>query len=209
MRRQIMNVGGSGARAFSISATAVLLLAMAGGASGQAKKDDSAARMKAIEDRQAIEQLLTGDYPRALDSANWVAYGSLFAKDGELIMQGGATKRTGPAAITEFFTKLPALGGQAAPKEPSACPVPPGTPRTMHVVTNLSLHIDGDTATDQAYWETIATRDCKSVVAGAGHYEDMLKREDGKWRFAKREIFDDLPPRTANPPAAAPAAPKP
>jgi 3-phenylpropionate/cinnamic acid dioxygenase small subunit len=74
--------------------------------------------------------------------------------------------------------------------------VPQGAPRTMHVVTNLSLHIDGDTATDQAYWETIATRDCKSVVAGAGHYEDVLKREDGKWKFAKREIFDDLPPRT-------------
>jgi 3-phenylpropionate/cinnamic acid dioxygenase small subunit len=180
----------------------------ASGLAAQGKKDDAAARMKLIEDRQAIEQLLMGDYPRALDSANWKAYGELFAKDGELIMQGGATRRTGPAAITEFFTKLPAFGGQAAPAEPSACPVPKGTPRTMHVVTNLSLHIDGDTATDQAYWETIATRDCKSVVAGAGHYEDVLKREDGKWRFAKREIFDDLPPRMTNPPAAAPAAPK-
>jgi 3-phenylpropionate/cinnamic acid dioxygenase small subunit len=204
-----MNLGSVGMRTFSISATMILILAMAGGASGQAKKDDAAARMKAIEDRQAIEQLLMGDYPRALDSANWAAYGALFAKDGELVMQGGATKRTGPAAITEFFTKLPAFGGQAAPTTPSACPVPQGTPRTMHVVTNLSLHIDGDTATDQAYWETIATRDCKSVVAGAGHYEDVLKREDGKWKFAKREIFDDLPPRTTPAPAAtAPAAPK-
>jgi 3-phenylpropionate/cinnamic acid dioxygenase small subunit len=204
-----MNLGGVGMRTFSISATVVLILAMAGGAFGQAKKDDAAARMKAIEDRQAIEQLLMGDYPRALDSANWAAYGALFAKDGELVMQGGATKRTGPAAITEFFTKLPAFGGQAAPTTSSACPVPPGTPRTMHVVTNLSLHIDGDTATDQAYWETIATRDCKSVVAGAGHYEDVLKREDGKWKFAKREIFDDLPPRTTAAPAAtAPTEPK-
>jgi hypothetical protein len=70
----------------------------------------------------------------------------------------------------------------------------------LHVVTNLSLHIDGDTATDQAYWETIGTTDCKSVVEGAGHYEDTLKRENGHWRFYSREIFDDLPPR---PPAAA------
>jgi 3-phenylpropionate/cinnamic acid dioxygenase small subunit len=203
-----MNVGGIGARMFWTLATAILMLPTVGSAWGQAKKDDAAARMKTIEDRQAIEQLLMGDYPRALDSANWAAYGALFAKDGELIMQGGATKRTGPAAITEFFTRLPAFGGQAAPTEPSACPVPPGTPRTMHVVTNLSLHIDGDTATDQAYWETIATRDCRSVVAGAGHYEDVLKREDGKWRFVKREIFDDLPPRTTAA-AAAPTAPKP
>jgi hypothetical protein len=179
---------------------AVLIWCTANGAFGQGQQNDAAARMKMIEDRQEIEQLLMGDYPRALDSANWVVYGSFFAHDGELIMQGGATKRTGPAAITEFFTKLPAAGGQAVPTTPSACPVPAGTPRTMHVVTNLSLHIDGDTATDQAYWETIATRDCKSVVAGAGHYEDVLKREDGKWKFAKREIFDDLPPRTTAPP---------
>jgi 3-phenylpropionate/cinnamic acid dioxygenase small subunit len=202
--RQGMKTGSARTQTTRVAAAAMLSLMMAGGAWGQAKKDDPAARMKAIEDRQAIEQLLMGDYPRALDSANWAAYGALFAKDGELVMQGGATRRTGPAAITEFFTKLPALGGQAAPTEPSACPVPPGTPRTMHVVTNLSLHIDGDTATDQAYWETIATRDCKSVVAGAGHYEDVLKREDGKWRFAKREIFDDLPPRTAASPSATP-----
>jgi hypothetical protein len=176
-------------------AAMMIVLCVGSGAVAQGKKDDAAARMKMIEDRQEIEQLLTGDYPRALDSANWVTYGSFFAKDGELVMQGGAIKRTGPAAITEFFTKSPAAGGQAAPAEASPCPVQPGMPRTMHVVTNVSLHIDGDTATDQAYWETIATRDCKSVVAGAGHYEDVLKREDGKWKFAKREIFDDLPPR--------------
>jgi len=173
----------------------MILLCAASATWAQGKKDDVAARVKMIADRQEIEQLLMGDYPRALDSANWVTYGSFFAKDGELIMQGGAIRRTGPAAITEFFTKSPAAGGQAASAEASPCPVQPGTPRTMHVVTNLSLHIDGDTATDQAYWETIATRDCKSVVAGAGHYEDLLKREDGKWKFAKREIFDDLPPR--------------
>jgi 3-phenylpropionate/cinnamic acid dioxygenase small subunit len=162
-----------------------------------------------MEDRQAIEQLLMGDYPRALDSANWAAYGALFAKDGMLIMNGGAIKRTGPEAIQEFFTALPAAGGQAAPATPSACPAAPGTPRTMHVVTNLSVHIDGDTATDQAYWETVVTRDCKSVVAGAGHYEDTLKREDGKWRFATRQIFDDLPPRPTAAAAAAPSTPKP
>lgn len=182
---------------------AIFVLGMAGRAHGQSK-NDAAARMQSIADRQEIEQLLMGDYPRALDSANWVVYGSFFAKDGELIMQGGAIRRTGPAAITEFFTKAPAAGGQAVPTTPSACPVPKGTPRTMHVVTNLSLHVDKDTATDQAYWETIATRDCNSVVAGAGHYEDVLKREDGQWKFAKREIFDDLPPRTTTPAAAAP-----
>jgi ketosteroid isomerase-like protein len=196
----------TGGRTIGLAAITILSLAMTGSAFGQAKGASSAARMQQIEDRQAIEQLLMGDYPRALDANDWKAYAALFAKDGTLIMNGGATKKTGPAAIQEFFStaRFP------APAASATCPAKPGVNRFMHVVTNLSLHIDGDTAMDQAYWETIGTTDCKSVVEGAGHYEDTLKREDGHWRFAKREIFDDLPPRPpAAPAAVAPAAPKP
>jgi hypothetical protein len=167
----------------------------------QNKNSESAsARLQRIEDRQAIEQLLMGDYPRALDSGDWAAYASLFAKDGTLIMGGGTTKRTGPAAIQEYFSSRPAPAS-AASSTPSPCPVPPGGHRSEHVVTNLTLKIDGDSATDQAYWQTILTRDCKSVVAGAGHYEDVLKREDGQWKFFKREIVDDIPPRVTPAPA--------
>jgi uncharacterized protein (TIGR02246 family) len=186
---------------------AMLCAAIVGSAFAQAKGNNSLeARLRQVEDRQAIEQLLMGDYPRALDAFDWKAYAALFTKDGTLIMGGGATKKTGPAAIEEFFTNA----HFPTPPESAACPAKPGSHRFMHVVTNLSLHIDGDTATDQAYWETIGTTDCKSVVEGAGHYEDVLKREDGRWKFFKREIFDDLPPR----PAAqanttpAPSAPK-
>jgi 3-phenylpropionate/cinnamic acid dioxygenase small subunit len=179
---------------------AVLSLMMAGAAFGQAKTESAAARLQKIEDRQAIEQLLMGDYPRALDSNNWAAYAALFAKDGTLIMGGGATKLQGPAAIQQYFGSRPTPGAAAA-AAPSPCPVPAGTNRSEHVVTNLTLQIDGNTATDQAYWQTIVTRECKSVVAGAGHYEDVLKREDGGWMFFKRAIIDDIPPKSA------PAAP--
>jgi 3-phenylpropionate/cinnamic acid dioxygenase small subunit len=157
--------------------------------------DSAAARLQKVEDRQAIEQLLMGDYPRALDGNDWAAYASFFTKDGTLIMGGGATKVTGPAAIKEYFSSRPTPGA-AASAAPSPCPVPPGGHRSEHVVTNLTLQINGDTAIDQAYWQTIVTRDCKSVVAGAGHYEDVLRREDGRWKFSKREIIDDIPPKT-------------
>jgi 3-phenylpropionate/cinnamic acid dioxygenase small subunit len=183
-------------RASRLAIVAAVSFGMIGGAFAQTKSADSvAARLQKIEDRQAIEQLLMGDYPRALDSNDWAAYAALFAKDGTLIMGGGATTRTGPAAIQEYFNSRPAPGA-AAPAAPSPCPVPAGGHRSEHVVTNLTLQLNGDTATDQAYWQTIVTRDCKSVVAGAGHYEDVLKREDGHWKFFKREIVDDIPPRT-------------
>jgi 3-phenylpropionate/cinnamic acid dioxygenase small subunit len=175
---------------------------MMGSAFAQTKSPDSAAaRLQKMEDRQAIEQLLMGDYPRALDSNNWAAYAALFAKDGTLIMNGGATKVTGPAAIQEYFSARPTPGA-AASAAPSPCPVPAGKNRSEHVVTNLTLQLNGDTATDQAYWQTIVTRECKSVVAGAGHYEDVLKREDGQWKFSKREIIDDIPPKTVPAPTS-------
>jgi hypothetical protein len=184
---------------------AMLCALIAGNAFAQAKgKDSLEARLRQVEDRQAIEQLLMGDYPRALDAFNWKAYAALFTKDGTLIMNGGATKKTGPAEIEEYFTNL-MRQFQARAASP-ACPAKPGEPRFMHIVSNLNLHIDGDTATDQAYWQTIGTTDCKSVVEGAGHYEDVLKREDGKWKFFEREISDDLPPR---PPAQVNTAPAP
>jgi len=184
------------------AAIAALSVIAIGGAFGQTKSADSAAaRLQKIEDRQAIEQLLMGDYPRALDSGDWAAYAALFTKDGTLIMGGGATKRTGPAAIQEYFSARP-TPAPAASSAPSPCPVPAGGHRTEHVVNNLTLQINGDMATGQAYWQTIVTRDCKSVVAGAGHYEDVLKREDGRWKFFKREIVDDIPPRTAPAPGA-------
>ena len=181
---------------------AVLSVVMMGSAFAQTKSPDSAAaRLQKMEDRQAIEQLLMGDYPRALDSNNWAAYAALFAKDGTLIMNGGATKVTGPAAIQEYFSARPTPGA-AASAAPSPCPVPAGKNRSEHVVTNLTLQLNGDTATDQAYWQTIVTRECKSVVAGAGHYEDVLKREDGQWKFSKREIIDDIPPKTVPAPTS-------
>jgi len=179
-------------RTGGLAAIAVLSLSVVGVAFGA---DSTAARLQKVEDRQAIEQLLMGDYPRALDGNDWAAYASFFTKDGTLIMGGGATKVTGPAAIKEYFSSRPTPGA-AASAAPSPCPVPPGGHRSEHVVTNLTLQINGDTATDQAYWQTIVTRDCKSVVAGAGHYEDVLKREDGRWKFSKREIIDDIPPKT-------------
>ena len=200
-----MNRRWTARRTLGLGAVAVLMIAIAtmiGGAFGESKGENSAAaRLREVEDRQAIEQLLMGDYPRALDATDWKAYAALFTKDVTLIMNGGNTKKTGPGAIQEFFSTQPA---RPAPATPSPCPVAPGVNRFMHVVTNLTLQIDGDTATDQAYWETIGTTDCKSAVLGAGHYEDTLKREDGHWRFFSRQIFDDVPPRVATPAASRP-----
>jgi hypothetical protein len=196
-----------------LAAAALTALGAAGGAmlmSSANGADSASSRLQQVADRQAIEQLLTGDYPRALDHADWKAYAALFTEDGELSAGGSATPTRGRAAIEAQFSRPRApTAAPATPPPPNPCPVQPGKPRTQHVVTNLTVQINGDTATDQAYWMTLSTRECRSVVAGSGHYEDELKKVAGKWYFAKRAIIDDLPPRTPRPPAApgAPATP--
>jgi hypothetical protein len=168
---------------------------MLGAAGVQTRAADSLdARLTAAEDRAAIEKLVTGDYPRALDQRRWADYAALFTSDGALTMRDKTV--VGPAEIEKFFVNF---------RSPSASGPPPrpGEIRTLHIVTNLSFKIDGDTAVGGAYWQTIGMREGHTDVLSAGHYEDVLKKQNGKWQFAKRVIASDLAP--ARPPATSQA----
>jgi uncharacterized protein (TIGR02246 family) len=129
-------------------------------------------------DRQAIEQLLAGDYPHALDTRDFDAYAALFTDDGELSLQGTTAK--GRAAIKEFVSALPA------------------EPRVIHPISNLSYQIDGDSATGGAHWQDVGLVDGAPGVLVAGRYEDTLRKVNGEWRIAKRSIVIEFaPPGTA------------
>jgi ketosteroid isomerase-like protein len=128
-------------------------------------------------DRQAIEQLLAGDYPHALDTRDFDAYAALFTEDGELTLQGNTAK--GRAAIKAFVAALPA------------------EPRVIHPITNLSYEISGDTATGGAYWQDIGLAGGMPAVLIAGRYEDTLRKVGGEWRIATRNIVIEFAPATA------------
>src|SRR6185369_12671189 len=93
-------------RPVALISGAAVLAAVAIGAvmsPGHARAAESMeARLRAVEDRAAIQQLLTGDYPRALDGRNWAVYASLFTSDGELVTGGNTIK--GPVAIEKNFS---------------------------------------------------------------------------------------------------------
>ncbi|MEO8313353.1 MAG: nuclear transport factor 2 family protein [Pseudomonadota bacterium] len=154
------------------------------------------ARLAALEERMAIEKLMTGDYPRALDLRRWADYAALFTSDADLSFASATLH--GAAAIQKYFeTPRPSPGNRPPPK--------PGEMRTLHIVSNLSFNVKGDTATGGAYWQTIGTTDGRAAVLAAGHYDDVLKKVNGQWKFAKRAIVTD----TAPPPGAAvPVEPK-
>jgi hypothetical protein len=49
-------------------------------------------------------------------------------------------------------------------------------------------------AVAQGYWQTVMSRASGTTIAGAGHYEDVLKKENGAWKFLRRAIITEPPP---------------
>ena len=105
-------------------------------------------RIDALADRLAIDQLIAGDYPHALDTQNWEAYADQFTDDGELSLAGQSVK--GRQAIIGFVSALPQDN------------------RVIHAITNLSYRVDGATATGGAYWQDIGMAGSAPGVVAAG-----------------------------------------
>jgi uncharacterized protein (TIGR02246 family) len=141
------------------------------------KEAPLAARVQRMEDIDAIRNVLIS-YGRTLDAHDFVGYSRLFAKDGEWVGGFGTVK--GPAAIEEFMTK-----NIGSPGKPGG---------TYHLLTNFLIDVKGDTGTAWSRWTFITPgADRKPAMAQGGHYEDALVREDGHWKFKRREAFTDIP----------------
>jgi hypothetical protein len=147
------------------------------------------ARLKELEDRQAIHELLI-NYGRTLDARDFAGFERLFARDAEYGGGRGMTK--GPAAIRASL--------EAALKV-NAAPVPG---RDWHFLFNETIDLHGDEAT--------AISMGAFFVRGAGNklesnsiatYTDQLVREDGVWKFKRREL--GAGPRPAAATSVAPA----
>ncbi|HUK00707.1 MAG TPA: nuclear transport factor 2 family protein [Steroidobacteraceae bacterium] len=169
--------------------------------------DDLAARLTAVQDRQAIDQLVLGDYPRALDEQRLRDYAALFTSDGQLVLPGLATLK-GPDAIYKFLSTPGVFDAAPAPGAPRRPPSPLPKPYEIpHITSSPSYKVTGTTASGGAYWTEVRMVDGKPQVIGSGHYVDELRKVNGQWKFAKRTILRDVPPPA--PPAAPPAAAKP
>ena len=155
---------------------AVSLAAIASPAAAQSQPS-LAQRIQRLDDIEEIRTLLT-NYGRFLDAHDFKSYGQLFAKDGEWIGGFGSVK--GPAAIEAFMAK-----NIGSPGKPSG---------TYHLLTNFVIDVHGDTATAWSRWPYVTPGpDKKPAMAQGGHYEDTLVRENGRWKFSRREAFVDIP----------------
>ncbi|MBB1492318.1 nuclear transport factor 2 family protein [Paracoccus sp. MC1854] len=129
--------------------------------------NDLDARLRAVEDRQAISEL-RAHYCHVLDARDWDALATLFTADGEF---QGLAHVTGRDAIHRFFSTTVDRLAEGF----------------WHFCTNATVQLDGDTATGRISMQYLSVKKGVSYVS-AGHYDDELRREDGLWRFRKRQI---------------------
>src|SRR5579871_2547733 len=96
------------------------------------------------QDRAEIEDL-QGRYLFALDWQNPELYAGTFSEDGVLIWAGGTAR--GRAAIVKDMQQAKEVDARAAA---GVAPLRP--PRRRHFISNVVLRIEGDQATERAYW---------------------------------------------------------
>jgi hypothetical protein len=146
------------------------------------------ARLRALEDRQAIHELLI-NYGRTLDARDFAGFERLFARDAEY--GGGRGMSKGPAAIRASL--------EAALKV-NAAPVPG---RDWHFLFNETIDLHGDEATAVSMGAFfVRGADNKLESNSIAVYTDRLVREDGAWKFKRRQLGavpaagpGDAPPR--------------
>jgi uncharacterized protein (TIGR02246 family) len=142
--------------------------------------DQLAKRVQVLEDREEIRALILA-YGQAHDHRDYRMFASLFATNGEWI--GGLGTAKGPDAIFALMDK--SIGHH---------PLPEGS-GTFHVLTNDQIVIDGDRASSVTKWLYLTAADDKSPkLTYLGHYVDQFVRENGRWRFLRRESVSDISP---------------
>src|SRR5207245_93346 len=64
-----------------------------------------------------------------------------------------------------------------------------GTPQTQHQITNVTVQVDGTTATARSCFTVLQVTGQGLHPILAGDYLDRFERVDGAWRFTER-VFD-------------------
>ena len=143
-------------------------------------------RLEALEAREAI-RALWAEYGRTLDARDFVAFSKLFARNAEFGSGPGAAK--GPAAIVAFLEK--AIGTN----------YPDSKGKNFHLYFNESIDVRGDraTAVSKGGYVMATPDNTKADFLLLAEYRDELVKEDGQWKFLRRQIIGEIPVPRARP----------
>jgi uncharacterized protein (TIGR02246 family) len=131
-----------------------------------------AARLDRLESRNAITELATR-YAIACDEQDLDALVALFTEDAVMDSTSGRMRAVGRAGIRALFTRTLATRGPSC--------------HWTHDVLVRPDASDSDQASGIVYSHAETTPDGVPSVA-AFRYADRYRREQGVWRFSRREI---------------------
>lgn len=130
-------------------------------------------RVQVLEDREAIRSLILA-YGVAHDNRDYRSFAALFAREGEWVSGMGSAK--GPEAIFKLMDDMIGHNPQ------------PGGSGTFHILSNEEITVAGDLATANTKWMYVTPdEDGGPDILILGHYVDEFIREDGVWKFLRRE----------------------
>jgi len=160
-------------------AATALALAAAAPAAAETQRTP-ALSLQELSDREEIRTLLL-KYGRYLDDRDFENYANLFASNGQWL--AGPYSPTGPQEIRAFMLDFI-----------STAPNPEGR-RNYHVMTNMMVDVDGDTATAWSHYTFFMPGpDMKPQPFSSGTYSDELIRENGEWKFLRRRLAANVAP---------------
>jgi 3-phenylpropionate/cinnamic acid dioxygenase small subunit len=125
-------------------------------------------RIARLEDRAEIQELLVR-YTLLIDDHDYDALGELFTADARFGSPGGAH-----LSRSDIVANYRARGAQY--------------PISLHIARGLVLEFDDDDhARGQVPGFSEQASDEHTVIT-AFRYDDTYRREDGRWRFASRDV---------------------
>ena len=126
----------------------------------------------ALEEKDAIRQVLA-EYCFRLDDGRFAEMAALFTENGTWDTAFG--RATGRAVIAELARDLRERSGDQRP-------------RAAHLVTNISIALDGASARVRSNWTVVQNSPEGPKIGSGGAYHDELVKEHGAWLFRYRKI---------------------
>ena len=131
-----------------------------------------------LADKHAIEELIAR-YNHTLDALQMEVWLDLWTNDA--VFDGIGKYLVGKAAIKEFSDGY---------EKNYASKMPGG----KHFTVNIASNVVGNHATSRSYLQLWSTGANGARIAFTGVYDDVLVKQDGRWRFAGRKMVHDKPP---------------
>jgi hypothetical protein len=126
-----------------------------------------------LEEKDAIREVMA-EYCFRLDNGWYDGMAALFAENGTWETAFG--KATGREAIAALAGDIRARAGDQRP-------------RGIHLVANVVITFDGETAADvRSNWTVVQNGPEGPKIGSGGAYHDQMVKQGGRWLFRYRKI---------------------